>query len=227
MRGGRAGGNGRSGTASGGRPPATRRRKAGAASPSPETQAATTALLHALTCGDFPVAAAALDILVAAEPDNAALHYNHALALRLSGRPKDGFAAAHRAHDLDPAHTKALFEICACGLEAGEPQASFNAGTAYLASHPGDPDAALNTARAALLLGRPSDALEVLDDVAASALGDGHHLCRGEALRDLGRFDEAERAWASVYPAHAGIVLSLRSKGARGRLALNPRTSPS
>ncbi|MAU96020.1 MAG: hypothetical protein CMP81_09045 [Fulvimarina sp.] len=227
MRGGRAGRNGRSGASSGARQPATRRRQAGATAPSPETHAATAALLHALTRGDFPAATAALDILVVAEPDNAALHYNHALALRLSGRPGDGFAAARRARELDPANVKALFEICACGLEAGEPQASFDAGTAYLASHPGDPDAALNTARAALLLDRQADALEILSEIAAGALSDGHHLCRGEALRDLGRFDEAERAWASVDPAHAGIVLSLRSKGARGRLALNPRSSPS
>ncbi|MBP0618106.1 tetratricopeptide repeat protein [Jiella mangrovi] len=192
-----------------------------------DVHAASTVLMAALERGDYAAAADALDILAAAEPDNAALHYNRALALRLSGRPRDGFDAARRARALDPANGKAVFEVCACGLECGEPQASLEAGTAYLAVHPGDADAALNSARAALLLDRPEDALALLGQVPANQLSDDHRLCRGEALRDLSRFDEAECAWAHAGSASAGLVLSLRTKGPRGRLALNPaRLSP-
>ncbi len=181
----------------------------------------------AVARGDFAAAAGALDLLVAADPGNAALHYNRALALRLSGRPKDGLAAAMQARSLDPDNAKALFEVAACGLEAGEAETSLDAGTAYLAKHPGDADAALNAARAALLLDRPGEALALLDKVGAEAQGDEHRLCRGEALRDLGRFDEAEAAWAGLPPGLGGIVLSLRTKGPRGRLSLiRGRSSP-
>lgn len=196
-------------------------------SAAPDLTAAAAAFSAAITRGDFAAAAMALDTLVSADPGNAVLHYNRALALRLSGRPKDGLAAAIRARSLDPANAKALFEISACGLEAGEAQASLDAGIAYLAKHPGDADTALNAAHAALRLDRPMEALAFLDQVAEKARTDDHRLCRGEALRDLGRFDAAEAAWAELPPALGGIVLSLRSKGARGRLALNRgRSSP-
>ncbi|NDW04793.1 tetratricopeptide repeat protein [Jiella pacifica] len=193
----------------------------------PDLTAAAAAFSAAVSRGDFAAAATALDPLLAADPGNAVLHYNRALALRLSGRPKDGLAAAIHARTLDPANAKALFEVSACGLEAGEAQTSLDAGTAYLEKHPGDGDAALNAARAALLLDRPMEALAFLDQVAERELADEHRLCRGEALRDLGRFDAAEAAWAELPAALGGIVLSLRSKGARGRLALTPgRSSP-
>lgn len=196
-------------------------------SAAPDLAAAAAAFSAAVSRGDFAAAAAALDTLVAADPDNAALHYNRALALRLSGRPKEGLAAAMQARSLDPANAKALFEIAACGLEAGEAQASLEAGTAYLAKHPGDGDAALNAARVALRLDRPGEALAFLDQVAATDLADDHRLCRGEALRDLGRFEEAEATWAELPPALGAIVLSLRTKGPRGRLVLSRgRTSP-
>ena len=196
-------------------------------SAAPDLPAAAAAFSAAVSRGDFAAAATALETLVSADPNNAVLHYNRALALRLSGRPKEGLAAAMHARSLDPANTKALFEIAACGLEAGEAQTSLDAGIAYLAKQPGDADAALNAARAALLLDRPMDALAFLDQVAEREIADDHHLCRGEALRDLGRFDAAEAAWAELPPALGGIVLSLRSKGARGRLALNRgRSSP-
>lgn len=191
-------------------------------SPGADGQAATAAFLAAVSRGDFTAASEALDILVVAEPDNAKLHYNHALALRLCGRAKDALAAARRAQSLDPANAKTLFEIAASALEAGEPAASLEAGSAYLADHPGDADAALNAARAALLVDRPDAALALLESVASADATDAHRLCRGEALRDLGRFDEAEKAWAQAAPTLAGQILSLRSKGPRGRLALNP-----
>lgn len=195
--------------------------------PTRDPAAAAAAFSAAVSRGDFAAAATALDTLVAADPNNAALHYNRALALRLSGRPQEGLKAAILARALDPAHAKVLFEIAACGLEAGAVQASLDAGTEYLAKHPGDGDAALNAARAALLLDRPMEALAFLDHVAEKEIVDDHRLCRGEALRDLGRFDEAEASWAALPPALDGIVLSLRTKGARGRLPLTrARSSP-
>ncbi|MBO0906144.1 tetratricopeptide repeat protein [Jiella sonneratiae] len=193
----------------------------------PGLAAASAAFLDAAARGDFASASAALATLVAAEPENASLNYNHALALRLSGRPVEALAAARRARGLDPANAKILFEIAASALEAGEPAASLEAGAAYLERHPGDADAALNAARAALLLDRPSAALALLDTVREGDAGDPHLLCRGEALRDLGRFEEAEAAWAGLPAGLAGLVLSLRSKGPRGRLTLTlPRPSP-
>ncbi|WAP67124.1 tetratricopeptide repeat protein [Jiella pelagia] len=196
-------------------------------SAAPDLTAAAAAFSAAVSRGDFAAAAMALETLVSADPNNAVLHYNRALALRLSGRPKEGLAAAIHARSLDPANAKALFEISACGLEAGEAQTSLDAGTEYLAKHPGDADAALNAARAALLLDRQEEALDILDQVAEKELANDHRLCRGEALRDLGRFDAAEAAWAELPAALGGIVLSLRSKGSRGRLALTRgRSSP-
>ncbi|MCE7026530.1 hypothetical protein [Jiella avicenniae] len=203
----------------------TRRNRARAAVPDPAAAAA--AFSAAVSRGDFAAAATALEVLVAADPGNAVLHYNRALALRLSGRPREGLAAALHARSLDPKHAKALFEIAACGLEAGEAGTSLDAGTAYLTDHAGDADAALNAARAALLLDRPGEALAFLDQVAAKERGDDHSLCRGEALRDLGRFDEAEAAWAELPSSFGVIVLSLRTKGPRGRLMLTQgRSSP-
>lgn len=167
--------------------------------------------------GDWPAAVASLDILLAHAPDDPALHYNRALALRLAGRPQGGLAAADRALALDPGHAKALFERGASALEAGEPAAALKASETFLARHPGDPDAAINAARAALLLGEPERAMAHLDGLA----GVPATLARGEALRDLGRFDEAEAAWATLPASAAPLILSLRTKGARGRLRLS------
>ena len=77
----------------------------------------------------------------------------------------------------------------------------------------------LNAARAALLLGKPDRAMAHLD----ALKGEAATLARGEALRDLGRFEEAQAAWATLPPSAAPTIVSLRTKGARGRISLDPR----
>ena len=183
-----------------------------------DPQRAATAFQRAASASDWSAAIAALDALIVHAPDDASLHYNRALALRLDGRAHDGLAAAERALALEPTHSKATFERGACALESGRPDIAFEASEAFLAASPADVDARLNAARAALLLGRPEHALDHLEGLD----GDAATLARGEALRDLGRHDEAETAWRELSPTAAAAVLSLRTKGARGRLRLRP-----
>lgn len=56
----------------------------------------------AYDAGNFDVAASAFQELVAAQPGDAALHYDHANALLKSGRLGRASAAYQRAFDLDP-----------------------------------------------------------------------------------------------------------------------------
>jgi len=190
-------------------------------SPNRALKRAQIAFSQAVEAGDWSSAVAALDPLIEAAPGNASLHYNRALALRLAGRPTKGLAAAQRAAGLDPSNIKAVFEIGACGLEAGEIEVSLAASETCLASDPDDGDAALNAARAALLLGRPETALAHLRALPGNAIDVAHRLAESEALRDLGRLDEAERLWAELAERSPAEVLSLRTKGARGRIGLS------
>lgn len=176
------------------------------------------AFQDAASRADWDGALAALDALLALVPANAALHYNRAVALRRARRPHEALAAADAALRLDPSHPNAPFERAAALMDAARLEEAAAAFAAIVAADPHDADARHNGARCHLALGAPAAALAALPD-APSAAAEARAI-RAEALRDLGRLDEAEALFATLPPAQA---LKLRTHGAVGRLPLDPR----
>lgn len=178
---------------------------------------------RAVQAGDWPAALRAVDALLRADRRSPALHYNRGLVLRRLGRLDDAVAAHDAALTGAPEHANAVFERACCLLDLGRLAAAEAAFSDFLGRVPGDPDARLNRARIRLRLGRPAEALTDLD-----GLGDElpARLARGEALRDLGRLDEAEALLAprpDDGPVLRAAALKLLTQGAAGRIRLAPR----
>jgi tetratricopeptide (TPR) repeat protein len=184
---------------------------------------AATAFTRAAQSGDWPAALRAADALLRRDPASPALHYNRGLVLRRLGRLDEAVAAHEAALARSPDHANARFERAACLLDLGR-LAAVEAGFAdYLAVVPGDADARLNRARIRLRLGNPEGALADTEDLAE---GPPVRLARAEAMRDLGRLDEAE-ALLTPRPGDGpdlrAAALKLLTQGASGRVRLAPR----
>lgn len=178
--------------------------------------------MQAASVGDWPVAEKALRVLLGQAPDNAALHYNLGLVLRHRERFGEALESVGQALALEPGHQGALFEQGACLMGLEELEEAEAAFTDYLKSFPGDDDALGNRARVFLRLGRAVDALADCEAIAAPTTD--ITLCRAEALRDMGRVDEADAILRPLYRDHAElrpVALKLMTQGPKGRMPLN------
>lgn len=181
------------------------------------------AFTRAVRAGDWSVALRSVDALLLRDPASAALHYNRGLVLRRLGRLDEAIAAHDAALARSPDHANARFERAACLLDLGQLVAAEAGFADYLAEVPGDADARLNRARIRLRLGDPEGALadtEVLGEDPTV------RLARAEAMRDLGRLDQAEALLAARPgdgPDLRAAALRLLTQGAKGRIRLAPR----
>lgn len=172
--------------------------------------------------GDWPGAEAAVRALLQAAPDNASLHYNLSLALRNLGEFGPALDAARQALALAPGHQGALFQQAACLMDLGRLLDAETAFTRYIERFPGDPEGRQNRARIRLRLGKPQDALA---DCEAALSGTAElKLHRAEALRDLGRLDEAQAILLPLYRDNRNLrpaILKIITHGPVGSVALN------
>lgn len=181
------------------------------------------------TAGRIDEAARVLARACMRHPDCAPAHYNRGLVLAGLGDRQRALAAFRRATALEPGHAKAWHELGRL-LSAVDDRAA--AAEAFAHAHklvPGDRDSGLALVGLWRAQGRFAEAVPVLQ-----GLGDdpGALLALGACLAELGRAEEAERAWARLLEARPdalAAVLKERCAAARGRFVLDRhrRAAPS
>ncbi|MFT5287156.1 MAG: tetratricopeptide (TPR) repeat protein [Planctomycetota bacterium] len=145
----------------------------------------------------FEAAVEAYEQTTQIAPAHAPAHYHGARMLRQLGRLEESRASIERALQLDlnyaPAHRRSADWF----LQAGEFDAAERGFTRVHELEPGWPDGALGLARLALLRDEAQQAMDLASAVTATHPENTYaqHLL-GSALRDLGRLDESETAFA-------------------------------
>ncbi len=173
---------------------------------------------------DWDAALAAVDILVAAMPGEAPVHYNRGLVLRRLGRDGEAIAAFDAALTRDPAHANALFERSAAQMESGDLAASAEGFAVYLNRAPDDATARLNLGQVYTRLGRTADSVRELTIAHGTMQTDESAAALATALRDAGELDGCEALLALLTPGpeNAALALKITTQGPRGRFRLRP-----
>jgi tetratricopeptide (TPR) repeat protein len=124
-------------------------------------------------------------------PGLARPHLNLGLACQLSNRPDAAIAQYREALAVNPRLSLAHINIAGILAGRGDLDAAESALRRAAELSPSLPDPYLNLAVIALKRRQPEAALELLDR--AESLGDSYlvHLNRADALRQLGRYEEA------------------------------------
>ncbi len=178
----------------------------------------------ALARGAWDHALALADQLIHALPDNASLHYNKGLILKVLGERDSSVAAFEAALTHDPSHANARFELGAALLDGGSASRAAELFTTYLDAVPDDTDARLNLGIALLQCGRAEDARVELRVAHAAAPSPLAVQSLATAERDCGDLARC-RALLDTLPADdpdtAAVRMKILTQGARGSLRLD------
>jgi tetratricopeptide (TPR) repeat protein len=129
-------------------------------------------------------------------PGDAAPRCNLAFLLQSAGRREESLECFRRAHELDPGHPEAAWELVKGLLDIGEPEAARAAAERTLAADAANAAGHRSLGLIHLLRHEPQAALERFGRAAALVPDDSESwLHAGIAAQELGRLDEALAAY--------------------------------
>lgn len=148
-----------------------------------------------------------LDEAIRLDPTAAAPWLERGMALETGGSLEAALVSYHRAAELDPQSASAFGGVASITARRGDLDVAIRYGERALMIDPLDPPGAAGMARAQIELGKPDQALAVLEPVLEAELGDENRsnlaTLKGDALHRLGRYEEAFASYSASNQASA------------------------